>query len=274
MNTSCPDDVPNLAAKRRLLSSFGEPLFLGDWDRVLFLNFEVNREALQSEVPFELDLWEGRAYVTLVAFTLRRLRFRLGGSVGRLICGPIAEHEFLNVRTYVRHRGEPGIFFLTEWVPNRLARWLGPATFGLPYRLGELRYDHDFAQGKLTGTVRDRATGSNLNYFGRIMTGTDPRPVENGSRDEFLLERYTAFTTRRSQKMFFRIWHEPWLQSAVEVQFHDRTLLTDRWSWFEKATFVGAHFSSGARDVWMGFPHRAPRSVVLPSRFGAFLEFP
>ena len=66
-------------AQRRLLSVPGEPLFIADWDRPLMIHYEVDPVALQRVMPFELDLWDGRAFVSLVAFTLRRMRPRLGG---------------------------------------------------------------------------------------------------------------------------------------------------------------------------------------------------
>jgi len=31
-----------------------------------------------------------------------------------------------------------GIFFIAEWIPNRLAVLIGPRMYGLPYRLGRL----------------------------------------------------------------------------------------------------------------------------------------
>ncbi len=78
-------------------------------------------------MPFPLDLHEGRAYVSLVAFTMRDMAPRRGGRWTSWMLRPIATHEFLNVRTYVRsHVGEgpdveEGIHFLHEWLPNRLA---------------------------------------------------------------------------------------------------------------------------------------------------------
>src|SRR6266852_2534444 len=110
-----------------------EPLLLSDWQRALFIHFEVEAGALQAEVPFRLDLREGKAYVSLVAFTMRRMRPRVGGPLAEWCFGPIATHELLNLRTYVRHRGEAGIYFIAEWIPNRLSVFLGPRTFGLPY---------------------------------------------------------------------------------------------------------------------------------------------
>ena len=60
------------------------PLFLGDWVRALFIHYEVEPEILQREVPFELDLWNGRAFASLVAFTMQRLRLGFGGWLGEL----------------------------------------------------------------------------------------------------------------------------------------------------------------------------------------------
>src|SRR3981081_1053396 len=62
------------AARRRLLSRPGEPLFIADWDEGLMIHYEVDAELLQGVVPFELDLLDGRAFVSLVAFTMRGMR--------------------------------------------------------------------------------------------------------------------------------------------------------------------------------------------------------
>lgn len=90
-----------------MLSRRGEPLFLADWMRVLMMHFEVEPGALQQSVPYQLELHEGRAFVTLVAFTMENMRPRVGGRLGVWLFRPIATHDFLNVRTYVRHNGEP-----------------------------------------------------------------------------------------------------------------------------------------------------------------------
>ena len=48
-----------------------------------FPHFDVDPDQLQPHVPFELDLFENRrAFVTLVAFTMRRMRPRRGGRIG------------------------------------------------------------------------------------------------------------------------------------------------------------------------------------------------
>jgi uncharacterized protein len=125
-------------ARRRFLAREKKPLLLGDWTRALFLHFEVPADVLRPCVPFDLDLWEGQALVSAVAFSMEGLRPAFGGALGRWLFWPIANHDFFNVRAYVRHDGEPGIFFISEWLNNRLSVMAGPGTYGLPYRFARI----------------------------------------------------------------------------------------------------------------------------------------
>src|SRR5262245_34540381 len=153
---------------RRLFSRRGEPLFIADWERVLMIHFETDADVLQRDVAFPLDLRDGRAYVSLVAFTMRGMRLRFCGWLGAWLCKPIGTHEFLNVRTYVRHGEEPGIYFLAEWLPNLLCLWLGPITFGLPYRHGRIEYTHLHEKGQIHGIVQSARDEGCLCYSAAI----------------------------------------------------------------------------------------------------------
>ena len=239
------------AARRRMLAVRGEPMFYARWDRAVFVHYEADRATLQAQVPFPLDLREGRAFVSVVAFTLSRMRPRLGGRIGEWLFKPIATHEFLNVRTYVRYRGETGIYFLAEWLSNPLSVPLGPRTFGLPYRFGRLTYNHAQNGPALRGMV-EAAQGS-LAYEGEVC-GSEFDLAESGSLTEFVLERYTAFTRHRGRSRFFRVWHSPWEQAAAEVEVTADTLLAGIGAWWKTAEFISAIYSPGA-DVWMGWPH-------------------
>lgn len=240
------------AAKRRMLAKAGEPLFLAAWDRAVFIHYEADPSLLQRQIPFQLDLRDGCAFVSVVAFTLLRMRPRIGGRLAEWLFKPIASHEFLNVRTYVRHGGEPGIFFLTEWLSNPLSVRLGPRTFGLPYRFGDLKCAHAHDNRKILGTVT--ANEGRLKYRAAISAASFD-PSETGSRTEFLLERYTAFTCRRRRRRLFRVWHEPWHETSIEIEVTADDLLASTGQWWTSAECVGANYSPGV-DVWMGRPHR------------------
>lgn len=260
------------AGRRRLEQTAGGPFLINDWVRAVFIHYEVDPDALQPHVPYELDRRGGRAYVSLVAFVMRRLRPRIGGRVTRWLSAPVANHGFLNVRTYVKHRGEPGILFLTEWLPNRLSVFLGPRTFGLPYRLGRLDYAHNHERGELRGTVTDgggrmierdggaacadlaSADAPTLRYESHLPADTTFAPCRAGTLTEFLVERYTAYTERKGVRRMFRVWHEPWPLAPIDIDVRDAGLLGLSGPWWETARCVGAHYSPGVLDVAISRP--------------------
>ncbi|HXC35543.1 MAG TPA: DUF2071 domain-containing protein [Candidatus Acidoferrales bacterium] len=283
MNTAAESNLtymPSAQAHQHMLSQPGEPLFIVAWLDVIMIHFEVDAEALQRDVPFELDLWNDRAFVSLIAFTMRGMRPQFGGKLAALLFHPIANHHFLNVRTYVRHGGECGIHFLAEWLTNRLTVMLGPATFGLPYRYGRISYRRDFENGDYFGRVTDSKTGTTLTFEGRTARSADFRsyvafrrrwsaalpldgstsfqPCPAGSLGEWLMERYVAFNAANGNRRFFRVWHPPWPQRPAEIVLGEKSLLTTNWPWFDGLRIIGANFSPGFDAVWMGRPHLVP----------------
>ena len=50
-----------------MLAKAGEPLFLAAWDRAVFIHYEADPSLLQRQIPFELDLPDGRTFVSIVA---------------------------------------------------------------------------------------------------------------------------------------------------------------------------------------------------------------
>ncbi|HEY3863316.1 MAG TPA: DUF2071 domain-containing protein [Verrucomicrobiae bacterium] len=245
-------------ARRRFLARAKRPLLIGDWTRALFLHFEVPAAALQKCVPFDLDLWESRAFVSAVAFSMENLRPSFGGALGRWLFRPIARHDFFNVRTYVRSAEGPGIFFLKEWLNNRFCVLSGPLMYGLPYKFARIRYESN--EGRREGRVGDTLA------FAADISGTAERhECAPGSLDEFLIERYTAFTRRDRCSRCFDIWHQPWPQIPVQAALHDDRLLRDIFPWHSKARLIGANYSPGVRNVWMS----APRRVTQDGSAGA-----
>src|SRR3954465_10521356 len=80
------------------------------WDRLLFLHFEVQQEALRALLPprLELDTYEGRAFVSLTPFTVDGARLR-----GMPMLPGISRFHELNVRTYVRRGDDRGVWFFS-----------------------------------------------------------------------------------------------------------------------------------------------------------------
>jgi len=247
-------------AKARMEQVRGEPLFVADWDNVLMIHFSADAKRLQRDVPFELDLRDGAAFVSLVAFTMRGMRPAFGGRLTSWLFRPIATHDLLNVRTYVRIGGDAGIHFLAEWVSSRLALALGPISFSLPYRLGRIDYHNDWRLGALSGRVEDAATDAVFSYRAELEANAGFTECERGSLDEWLMERYSAFNSALDRKKYFRVWHEPWRQCKARVDMTNATSLAANWKWLTQAEWIGANYSPGLRDVWLGRPPRLKSS--------------
>lgn len=237
----------------------GRPLFLADWQPVCFVHFAVPPRLLQREVPFPLDLHEGKAFVSLVAFSLSNFRVPGLGRLGTLLLDPFLASRFLNVRTYVRGPAGPGIFFLREYLSNALSVPLGRPVFGLPYQRGNLQYETEPERNGFR--MKTFLEGSKFN-LSAVPRAPGHLPAEEGSLTEFLLERYIAYTGERQRARFFRIWHQPWLQVECDLNIDDPLPATFG-PWHQDATLVCAHVSPGVQDVWLGRPRQVaqPRSV-------------
>lgn len=237
-------------ARQAMLRRKGECLFLGDWTGLTFLHFDVDPDGLRELVPFPLDCFEGRTFVSLVAFTMGRFRPAFGGRLTSWMTAPLATQRFLNLRTYVRGPHGPGIFFMHEWLDHPLAVRLGPPTFGLPYRRGSVSYEN--TPTGVSGTViAEGMTGVFSGVPGKEETTASP-----GSRDEFLQERYLAYTAAGIRPMAFRVWHAPWRCRALTLESLTMHGFLEglRQPWTTSLRFAGAAWSEGVRDVWMGRP--------------------
>jgi uncharacterized protein YqjF (DUF2071 family) len=212
---------------------------------VIFVHFRVDAGRLQRWIPLELDRFHDQAYVSLVAFTQQNLSLATGAKVARWLAAPVAHHEFLNVRTYVRRGQVRGIYFMTEWIPNRLAAWIGPRMYGLPYQLGGLNYRENRREVVMGG---ERVV-IEVKQSSGVLTHASPKGL-----DEFLLERYAAFTHRHGVTRRFDVEHAPWLQSSLDVKIKEASLLSESGDWFEDAEFARANYSPGVTGVRIGRP--------------------
>lgn len=119
------------------------------WRHLLFVTFETPETLLTPLVPAgcQLDRWTGRTYVSLVALRMERVRMR-----GLAVPG-LTAYPQVNLRSYLRHAGQPAVCFVQELVPSRLlaavARW---------------RYGEPFAAGCVEASVTSDAGGSTVEY--------------------------------------------------------------------------------------------------------------
>ena len=95
------------------------------WNDLLFAHWPVDAAALRELVPagFELDPFDGQVWVGVVPFHMTNVAPRFVPALPWVSAFPE-----LNVRTYVRVKGKPGVYFFSLDAADRLAVW-GARTF-------------------------------------------------------------------------------------------------------------------------------------------------
>ena len=177
------------------------------WSRLLFAHWAVEPADLEAHLPsgVEPDVREGRAWVAIVAFRMLGSRPLLPPR--RPVLPPIPE---LNVRTYVRVDGVPGVWFLSLDASSPFFVRAGRAMYGLPYRLARMTTITSGSRVHYLSTRRTACFAASYEPCGPA------RPAEPGSLEQFLVERYRLFSERRGRLVPAVVAHEPWpLQPAA-----------------------------------------------------------
>lgn len=110
------------------------------WREVAIVHWAVDPEAARRLLParVRLDLFDGTAYVGLVAFRMERTRVL--GSPPLPYLGTFPE---TNVRLYsIDEAGRRGVVFLSMDASRLAPVALGRAALGLPYRWSRMRIEH------------------------------------------------------------------------------------------------------------------------------------
>lgn len=183
------------------------------WQDVLFINHPIDPERLRPLVPeaLRIDTARSQAWVSVVPFVNRALRPQ--GVPGRF---GIRLPE-LNVRTYVRHDGTPGIYFFSLDADG-LASVLGARlTHHLPYFFADISVGRDGEER--TFVCRRRHPGARHAVF-RGRYGPDgPRFLATERPlPEFLLERYRLYTVdTRGRLRYTEVSHPTWPVAPAEA---------------------------------------------------------
>lgn len=110
-------------------------LMTQSWHDVLFAHWPVTPSDLRRLVPdpFELDLFDGEAWLSVVPFRMTNVSVR-----GVPPLPWLSKFPELNVRTYVRVADRPGVYFFSLDAARRPAVHAARMFLNLPYHLAEM----------------------------------------------------------------------------------------------------------------------------------------
>jgi uncharacterized protein YqjF (DUF2071 family) len=186
------------------------------WRDLLFLHWEVLVPTLRKLVPSSLsiDVYEGRAYVGLVPFTMHDVRL-----------GPLRLADFLetNLRTYVHAGGVPGVWFFSLDAESTLAVWGGRTLYGLPYHRAQMESARADAS-RAYRSHRGWGAGAALDVRWTSLD-SEPNVAQAGTLEHFLTERYALYgPTRGGGAYRVRVHHRPWPLHRARVDHLETTI--------------------------------------------------
>ena len=224
------------------------PVMRQKWQELLFLHWPIRPETLRPLVPsqLDLDLFEGTAYVGLVAFTMTGVR-----PVGVPPVWGVSSFHETNVRTYV-HRGgrDPGVWFFSLDAANRLAVYLARTFFHLPYYHARLFLEREPSDRPidprpiLYAGVRRRPEPRPASYLIRAIPTGSVRTAAPGTLEYFLVERYILYALAHDRLYQGQVHHLPYpLQSATILSLEENLVASTGLSRPNEISL--AHFASG-----------------------------
>ena len=178
--------------------------FYQEWNNAIFLHWEVNIKELQKFVPevLEIDLHNSKAYVSLVAFTMEKIRPKHLPSFP-----PISNFHEINIRTYVKHNNKSGVYFLSIEGGKRLSCKLAKAISQLPYRYSKMK------RRKGNYQSYNKVFNDSLNLkFKRA----NPKSIKT-ELDKWLTERYALFQENKNVINSFEIHHLEWPTQELNI---------------------------------------------------------
>jgi uncharacterized protein YqjF (DUF2071 family) len=187
------------------------PLFLSArWQHLLMINYEIDPDVLTPFIPrgTEIDLWQGKAYVSVVGFMF------LDTYVRGL---PIPFHrnfEEVNLRFYIKRSHLPegerrAVGFIKEIVP----RW------GIAY-LARRLYNENYVALPMRHVIEQKQNQISAAYYWKykkkwqsiqVSCQNEPQYPSVNSEAEFITEHYWGYSKQRNgDTMEYQVEHPRW----------------------------------------------------------------
>ena len=191
------------------------------WHDLLFAHWPIPIAALRSQIPasLEIDTFDGAAWLAVVPFRMSGVRLRGTPPIPWLSSFPE-----LNVRTYVKRDGKPGVWFFSLDAANAIAVTIARSWFHLPYFRAVMQIQERDDRYVYSSVRNHRgAPPAELSVkYRSIGPAQSPAP---GTLEHFLAERYCLYTANASGRLIRgEIHHDPWPLQLAEAEFSENTM--------------------------------------------------
>jgi uncharacterized protein YqjF (DUF2071 family) len=183
----------------------GNWIYYQEWNRALFLHWAVPYELLRKCVPsnLNLDTYDGECYISLVAFTMEKIRPKYLPSVGY-----VSDFDEINVRTYIDNDNKKGVYFLNIEAGKTISAFIAKAISELPYEKANInRSEKSYYSNNIK-------KGFRLNCEFEIKETV----VDKTELDKWLTERYCLYLDQDNDLYRYDIHHKEWELKKVVIK--------------------------------------------------------
>lgn len=216
-------EVPDTAVRKLFLQElpsespifpYRAGAFLGaEWVNLVFLNYVIPEELLKPYLPegTELDLWQGQALASIVAFQMQQTLV-----LGHSVPGH-EDFEEVNLRFYVLRHAEGangpelrrGVVFIKEIVPRHAIAWVARVGYNENYVARRMSHRHEVKGTQSTFEYRWQSPEGEC-VLKASLSG-EPEPSKPGSLEEFITEHYWGYAKQRDgSTVEYEVEHPRW----------------------------------------------------------------
>lgn len=194
-------------------------IMLQKWHDLLFAHWALPPEQVRPLVPpqLELDVRDGQAWVGVIPFWMSGIRARGFPPVPGLNSSPE-----LNVRTYVKYGGIPGVYFWSLDIASHAAVWGARTFYHLPYFFASMSIKN--AGEQFSYSCRRTEKPQPAEFRGRYRPTAAVRQRQKGELEHFLTERYCLYTMHEGKVLRAYIHHLPWPLQDAEAEIEVNTM--------------------------------------------------
>lgn len=186
-----------------------------EWQNLVMANYEIDPKLLINHIPAgtELDIWNGKCYVSLVAFMFVNTRI-MGFKIPFHI-----NFEEVNLRFYVRYKHENewrrGVVFVKEIVPKPMISFVANTLYGEHYYTMPMKHKISSSLDQLQVEYfwKFRNEWNHL----KVWANPEEKPILPDSEEEFISEHYWGYTKLSEAKTSqYQVEHPRWNYYQVE----------------------------------------------------------
>jgi hypothetical protein len=176
-----------------------------EWNEAIFLHWEIEPETIKPFLPkgLELDIINGKTWVSLVAFNMNHIGIR---SLPRL--PHISDFHEINIRTYVVCNGKSSVYFLNMEGSKRSSCKVLKTISKFPYQYSKMkRTDYSFES-------KNKLNTDSMYMEYRVKN----EPIIKEDLDVWLTERYAVFQDYKNNIIEYDVHHVEWPIQSITIK--------------------------------------------------------